>query len=1093
MKQTYRNIAGLSLLIALCASAGYSQQQFTQTVTAANRNCNSVCSVLDVPDLNNNPAAVIFVTPVGNARDLNPHPIGAYYMYLKKWSIFNLDGTAIPEGAKYKVEYYVNSGPDRFVYMVPRQVRLSDIPYIDREGLNGNPNAQIRVFPTSSRTHGALYNRDDVKVEYDAKVGKWYMANVNGKPVPWEAVYNISISSGGIANTTLPTPVSPRRDDGIVDSGRTPPPAPVATPAVKGPLTPPVIKGPPSTVETTGPLSPAPKGPLSSPTPRWTLRPEPLPTIAPNSEILLFLHGMDSRAEEADDITKELFALRGSGNQPQTTPMPPTPASSPSVNAAMIPVLQQLLLTYKGCILERYETQGDMRARGLNGNLSGLTNTTGLQVRETVKCVAGNNCSLAFRATQLFLLQAQVNRGDATNLQSKLESIIPADCFLCAKHMEMHTKHVHCTMDAGGNNGVHGLAFEGCKAGVDIAKLANDVVSDITGFTNDIFGIKLPETEMIGGPSVATNFRTAHFASPEPCDHPDLVAGGQRLPIVPFDKTVDGQQVRLYYEPIIPPSLLDTPPPTNKQINVPAARYIGQNEGRLRPDLRLAAKAAKPDENLRSATYKFAASNVAGNIETATALADLSVTGRAAFAAFSKALPQESFCQLAIAERPALLNESDVLKGCYKALDRAYAVANFLRTGERGDTPAEKARKTRERNELGYIAVSGEDDQPHRPVNAPSSDYPQYDIDVDVAAPMSAGPQKSVSVRTRYVIAQSGTSANNAKNLVVISLDLPTSGYTQNLDYDLISPLSAIGNPKWTHLPVPIVVPVEVLFAIPGLPPILPPGFIIPPGTPLPDFQSTGNTPLLDFIETFVVNFTETLNQKVPIKSNIKAVMGGSLGGNMTFRLGRRPGVPWLPKFIVWSPASIWSSLGEGNDILKHIAPRKAWENAQKASENATNTNPLPGAGDRADFFGAWDGAIAWPIVREAQSGTWTSDFYACKLSSVAGARLDRHETYDALFLAWHWRLGAEQLLYSHQTIDPMTNRPRYMSNQKPMLLACGLEDQVPYNDICPATQKTAKLMTLTPGKALFLGETGHSLDNERRMFWAQQILDFLK
>ena len=128
-----------------------------------------------------------------------------------------------------------------------------------------------------------------------------------------------------------------------------------------------------------------------------------------------------------------------------------------------------------------------------------------------------------------------------------------------------------------------------------------------------------------------------------------------------------------------------------------------------------------------------------------------------------------------------------------------------------------------------------------------------------------------------------------------------------------------------------------------------------------------------------------------------------------------------------------------------------------------------------------------------AQSDTWTSDYYPCKKSSVAGARLDRQETYDPLFLAWHWRLGAEQLLYSHQTIDQATNQPRYKANRKPMLLGCGLEDRVAFNDICPATQKTAPLMTLTPGKALFLDKTGHSLDNERRSYWAKQILDFLK
>jgi len=206
MKLSYKNVAGLILLTALTASASYAQQQFTHKVTATNRNCNTVCSVFDIPELNNNPAAVVFITPIGNARDLNPHPIGAYYMYLKKWSVFNLDGASIAEGAKYKVEYYVNSGPDRFVYIVPRQVHLSDIPYIDREGLNGNPNARPRVFPTSSPTHGALYNRDDVKVEYDAGAGKWFIANVNGKPVPWEAVYNVFLFAEGISNTTSTIP-----------------------------------------------------------------------------------------------------------------------------------------------------------------------------------------------------------------------------------------------------------------------------------------------------------------------------------------------------------------------------------------------------------------------------------------------------------------------------------------------------------------------------------------------------------------------------------------------------------------------------------------------------------------------------------------------------------------------------------------------------------------------------------------------------------------------------------------------------------------------------------------------------------------------
>src|SRR5258706_12064203 len=138
-----------------------------------------------------------------------------------------------------------------------------------------------------------------------------------------------------------------------------------------------------------------------------------------------------------------------------------------------------------------------------------------------------------------------------------------------------------------------------------------------------------------------------------------------------------------------------------------------------------------------------------------------------------------------------------------------------------------------------------------------------------------------------------------------------------------------------------------------------------------------------------------------------------------------------------------------------------------------------PMAGDRWAFFNSWDKAVL-PGTIPAQSETWTSYYYPCKESSVAAARLDRQETFDPMFYAWHWRLAAEQLLYSHQNINPATGQPLFKSNLKPMLLACGFEDDVKWNNICAATQNTAQQM-LTPGKALVLRQTGHSLDSERR------------
>jgi len=213
-KINFRNIAGVVFLVALSASATPAQQTFTQTVTKENKSCNATCSVLDVPELNNNPAAIIFVTPVEGSKNLNPHPIGAYYMYLKKWSIYNLDGVAITESAKYNVQYYPNPDTDRFVFTVsPRGDAC-----IDHAGLNGAPGATVRMFPTSPASRGALFNHGETKVEYNATLSKWCIANINGNAVTPDSAYNVMFSSGGpiianpnagkTINTDPKTPVS---------------------------------------------------------------------------------------------------------------------------------------------------------------------------------------------------------------------------------------------------------------------------------------------------------------------------------------------------------------------------------------------------------------------------------------------------------------------------------------------------------------------------------------------------------------------------------------------------------------------------------------------------------------------------------------------------------------------------------------------------------------------------------------------------------------------------------------------------------------------------------------------------------------------
>jgi hypothetical protein len=123
------------------------------------------------------------------------------------------------------------------------------------------------------------------------------------------------------------------------------------------------------------------------------------------------------------------------------------------------------------------------------------------------------------------------------------------------------------------------------------------------------------------------------------------------------------------------------------------------------------------------------------------AFADLAVTGRRAFADFVNKVPQEGgpIEGAATAKLSALgtsgVTPAVISKATSEVLDRAYEVAWFLRTQTN-------------RGELGCIAVSGEDDLPHRPVNVARTSFPQHDLYFTVP-----GDLGEVSVQTRYAIA----------------------------------------------------------------------------------------------------------------------------------------------------------------------------------------------------------------------------------------------------------------------------------------------------------------------------------------------------
>src|SRR5207302_6417615 len=224
-----------------------------------------------------------------------------------------------------------------------------------------------------------------------------------------------------------------------------------------------------------------------------------------------------------------------------------------------------------------------------------------------------------------------------------------------------------------------------------------------------------------------------------------------------------------------------------------------------------------------------------------------------------------------------------------------------------------------------------------------------------------------------------GIAAHTGKNWTVISVDLPTSGYADNLDHTRISPIDAVGEAKFRfHGAADLEL------------------------TDLQVFNARGrqNVPLVDFIEEFIVAFVDNLDRVVPVKSRLRAIVGGSLGGNMSMRLGRRVGAPWIKKVVPWSPAAIWPSFAGGGSPGNHlgVAVPFLWGGGDPRVRSEVPVSR------RLFFYTGFDWR-AGILKRKPQPEEWYRDGWECKASHIVGARLDRQETYDRNFRLWHWRL----------------------------------------------------------------------------------------
>lgn len=525
-------------------------------------------------------------------------------------------------------------------------------------------------------------------------------------------------------------------------------------------------------------------------------------------------------------------------------------------------------------------------------------------------------------------------------------------------------------------------------------------------------------------------------------------------------------------------------------------------EGRLIDPLRQVAQLRKKSSGggdavgiLTKAAVELVKQGQQG-IRFALALADLAVSGRAAYADFCSIQPQDRLIQDAVTALgdpaiPALA--SRIGPAVTTVLDRAYKVAWFLR-GQAA------------RADLGWIAVSGEDDLPHRPVNVPGTKFPQYDLGFNVVGPL--GP---IPVTTRFTIATASQPADppvlttpprtcppvvhptlptdpiilyihgsdsrleEASDLIphlvangfsVISMDLPGSGYANQIDHTRIG----TWEPGWVYIKPTALISL-----------------------------ARANMALLPFLKQFIYAFVETLSLQLGrsglVESRIAAVMGGSLGGNLGLWLAG-PSDPWPRNVVAYSAGSVWNAMDDVQMQIGLLDPLHLVDLTQRIGQTELQ-------GSRADFFAvAFDRNIPW----QTQPQQWYRDSWPCKPGYINFARSDRQEQYTQESRRWHWRISFEEVAWTWR--DPMlvlgfANALNFAS--KRLLLGAGTDDNNDpvhiYTSTLALAQDIEKYQLQNPppaplspldGDTFFLSTTGHSIHAERPAALAAKVAEFV-
>lgn len=165
---------------------------FVQTVTTANSS--GYITFINNAGLNGNPAANFLVTqnwnPGGSGGTYNNHAIGVWYdSYVGEWTIYNEDGSALPNGASFNVVSMVGV-TDAMTQVATASNISGDSTCINSSATNGNPNELVFITHVYSG-----YFTDVSAVWYNASVGEWCVFDGSYKSMPAGASFFVTPST----------------------------------------------------------------------------------------------------------------------------------------------------------------------------------------------------------------------------------------------------------------------------------------------------------------------------------------------------------------------------------------------------------------------------------------------------------------------------------------------------------------------------------------------------------------------------------------------------------------------------------------------------------------------------------------------------------------------------------------------------------------------------------------------------------------------------------------------------------------------------------------------------------------------------------